>query len=662
MAFFPDISLRRAIVLLVVVVSILTAGTGITVKLTTEHLVNDDARISARDWAQFLAVNLTDLKQIAAGELPNASSLAFLEATRKAGQVFRTVIFNREGYSQLVADHEGIKSVDVSDFSAEAARSVASGSTVIDISEGEAADLPAYFARAYVPVFVDGEPAASVAVFVNETEQRANFRNTFLVAALILCSITALAFGMPAIAWYRRTKEKQQVDRRVRFLANHDSLTGLANRVRLTERLDGALSALPSSGGQIAVHFIDIDHFKEVNDLLGHDGGDFLLSTLGQRLGALTRIEDMVGRLGGDEFVVVQTGVSGKEQAEVFAQRIASAMGEPMYFKEQKIKIDVTIGVALAPADGMTSERLLKSADLALYKGKEAGRNRITIYAHEMDDLQQARRELEKAINDAIANDRFVVHYQPIFEIGRHRLIGFEALLRLSAQDGTLIPPATFIPVAEDMHVIDKLGAWVLRSACRTAATWPKNLTVAVNLSPLQFQAGTLTEVVAAALKESGLEAHRLELEIIETVMLQNNERTVAQLRDLKALGVAIVMDDFGTGYSSLSYLWKFPFDKIKIDRSFVQSFEKAGDDAATVVKSIIALGRELRMQVTVEGVETLKQADFLHESGGDQVQGFYFGRPLPASEINASILADFPKTLPVTAPLDRTNVTPVRS
>jgi diguanylate cyclase (GGDEF)-like protein len=654
MAFLPDVSFRRAIALLAAVVTILTAGTWMVVKVTTDHLINQDASKNARDWAQFLAANINDFKQIAAGELPSESSMVIFEATRKSGPVFRYLIYNRYGYSQLVADQKNITSVDVSDFSAEAAQAATTRNTVIDVAEGKTAELPTYYARAYVPVIVDGESIATVAAFVDETEQRANFRNTFLVAALTLCSITALAFSMPAIAWYRRTKEKQRVDRRVRFLANHDALTGLANRVRLNERLDSALALLPASGGQIAVHFIDIDHFKEVNDLLGHDGGDFLLSTLGQRLNALTRIEDLVGRLGGDEFVVVQTGVSGKDQAEVFARRITSAMTEPMYFKEQKIKINVTIGVALAPSDGMTSERLLKSADLALYKGKEAGRNRITVYAREMDDILLARRELEKAIRDAIANDRFVVHYQPIFEMGHDRLIGFEALLRLPAPDGTLIPPATFIPVAEDMRIIDKLGAWVLRSACRTAVTWPKNLTVAVNLSPLQFESGTLTEVVAAALKESGLEAHRLELEIIETVMLQNNERTVAQLRDLKALGVAIVMDDFGTGYSSLSYLWKFPFDKIKIDRSFMQGFEKAGSDVETVVKSIIALGRELRMRVTVEGVETLKQANFLQDSGGDQVQGFYFGRPLPASEISANILADVGKTLPPTASLDK--------
>lgn len=657
MAYLKDISFRRAIALLVFVVSVLTAGTAITVKLTTERLINDDARTNARDWALFLAANLTDLKQIAAGELPNASSLAFLEGTRKAGQVFRTVIFNRHGYSQLLADREGIKSVDVSDFSAEAAQSIATRSTVIDISEEKAADLPAYYARAYVPVIIDGEPVASVAVFVDESEQRASFRNTFLVAALILCSVTALAFGVPAIGWYQRTQEKQQADRRIRFLAHHDALTGLSNRARLIERMDSELAVLRTAGGKIAVHFIDLDHFKAVNDSLGHDGGDYLLSTFGQRLRALTRIEDLVARLGGDEFVVVQTGVNSKEQAEAFARRIVSVLSESMRFKEQEIKANVTIGVALAPDDGTTSERLLKSADLALYNGKGAGRNRICFFTPGMDKALQARLALEEMIRHAIANDGFVLHYQPIFEISHDRLIGFEALLRLPAPDGTLIPPAAFIPEVEDMHLIDKVGAWVLRTACRTAMAWPENLTVAVNLSPVQFESGTITEVVAAALKESGLDPHRLELEIIEIVLLRNNERTVAQLRDLKALGVSIVMDDFGTGYSSLSYLWKFPFDKIKIDRSFMQNFETAGRDVETVVKSIIALGRELRMPVTVEGVETMKQADFLHNSGGDQVQGFYFGRPMPASEIGANIFADFRRARPATPPSDRGKV-----
>lgn len=246
--------------------------------------------------------------------------------------------------------------------------------------------------------------------------------------------------------------------------------------------------------------------------------------------------------------------------------------------------------------------------------------------------------------------------------MNHNRLIGYEALVRLPAKDGTLIPPDKFIPVAEEMHLIDKLGAWVLRKACKTATAWPEELTVAVNLSPTQFESGTINEIVRAALEDSGLEPRRLELEIVETLLLGNNERTMQQLTALKALGVSIVMDDFGTGYSSLSYLWKFPFDKIKIDRSFMQNFEKSGRDVETVIKSIIALGRELRMRVTVEGVETLNQADFLNGADADQVQGFYFGRPMPASEIGANILTEFCKTLPATPSPDSAKLSLVKS
>jgi diguanylate cyclase (GGDEF)-like protein len=457
-----------------------------------------------------------------------------------------------------------------------------------------------------------------------------------------LCLGAALSFGLSAIAWYRRTKEKQQADRRIRFLAHHDALTELSNRPYLIEKLEKTLAVLPVRGGSLAVHFIDLDRFKEVNDTLGHDGGDFLLKTVAERLRATIRVDDVVARLGGDEFVVVQNGVAGKDQAESFARRLAAVLTAPVKFKEHEILATVSIGVALASEDGNSPERLLKSADLALYKAKADGRNCIRFFLPEMDSELQARIELERIIRDAVLHDRFVLHYQPLFEMSDRRLIGFEALIRLPADDGTLIPPLVFIPVAEDLRLIDKIGAWVLREACRTAATWPEHLTVAVNLSPAQFVAGRVSDIVAAALKEAGLAAHRLELEITETLLLGNTEAIMAELQALKAMGVAIVMDDFGTGYSSLSYLWRFPFDKIKIDRSFMQGFDGSGRDAETVVKTIIALGRELRMRVTVEGVETAKQAAFLDKADGDQAQGFFFGRPVPASEVGADILADF--------------------
>jgi diguanylate cyclase (GGDEF)-like protein len=540
-----------------------------------------------------------------------------------------------------VSDH-GVAPPNLSAFSADAVRSLASNAPVVDVRAGIPPERPAFYAQAYVPVLVDGRPVAIVAAYVDQTERHDIFYRTFLIAAVSLCLGAVLSFGLPAIAWYRRTKEKQQADRRIRFLAHHDALTELANRPSLIERLEKALAVLPLRGGSLAVYFIDLDYFKEVNDTLGHEGGDFLLKTIAERLRSVTRGDDIIARLGGDEFIVVQPGVHSKEQVDAFAHRLRSAFAAPMQFKGQEIVTAASVGIAVAPADGQTPERLLKSADLALYKAKADGRNCVRFFLPEMDTELQSRIELERMIRDAVLHDRFELHYQPLFEMLDRRLIGFEALIRLPADDGTLIPPLAFIPVAEDLRLIDKIGAWVLREACRTAATWPEHLTVAVNLSPAQFVAGSVSDIVAAALKEAGLAAHRLELEITETLLLGNSEAIMAELQTLKAMGVAIVMDDFGTGYSSLSYLWRFPFDKIKIDRSFMQGFDGSGRDAETVVKTIIALGRELHMRVTVEGVETAKQADFLDKADGDQAQGFYFGRPVPASEVAGDILADF--------------------
>ena len=630
----------RYLGLLTVVLAALVGGTWITVKLTTDYLLYRNATEAARNWAQFLTANVPDLEQIAAGETPSSSSMEFLNATKHSEEVFRYVIFNRYGYSILVADRGKIAPVDLSEYSAAAARTIKEDQPIVDAKEGRTPNEPAYYSEAYVPVVVGGRPVAVVAAYVDQTDEREAFYRTFLVAAAALCGLTVLSFGVPAIAWYRRTREKQQADRRITFLAHHDTLTGLANRARMIERLEAALAVLPSSNALVALHFIDIDHFKQVNDTLGHDGGDFLLSTVGERLSAMVRIEDMVARLGGDEFVVVQTRVANKEQAEAFAQRIASVLSVPTYFKEQEIRASFTIGVALAPQDGATAERLIKSADLALYDGKAAGRDCIRFFAPEMDEALQRRIKLEKIIRDAVAHDGFVLHYQPVFEMVNKQLVGFEALVRLPAPDGTLIQPDAFIPLAEEMRLIDKIGAWVLRDACRTATSWPADLAVAVNLSPTQFESGSIEDTVADALKSSGLSPHRLELEIVETLLLHNTEAIMATLKRLKEMGVSIVMDDFGTGYSSLSYLWKFPFDKIKIDRSFMESFEKSGRNVETVVKTIIALGREMNMRVTVEGVETPDQVDFLYDANADQVQGFYFGRPLPASKLSGDVFS----------------------
>ncbi len=635
-------SIGRNVAMIALALLLLIGGTLVAVKMTTDYLLYQSATSDARSWAGFMAKSIADLEPIAAGELPSAASMSFFQWAQKSDQVFRYEIFNREGYSQLVADHNRIVLLTLSEYSAAAARAGMTGRPVVETKEGNSPELPSFYARAYVPVLVDQVPIAVVAAYVDQTQERDRVHYAFLLAAVSLCLLSGLSFGVPAIALYRRTKEKQRGDLRIRFLAHHDALTGLANRARLVEKLDEALAALPSRGGSFAVHFIDIDGFKEINDSVGHDGGNFVLTTVAERLRASAQPGAVVARLGGDEFVVLQSRVDGKHAAEEFANRLARALNAPMRYQENEIVSTVSVGVAMAPMDGNNPERLLKSADLALQKGKSDGRNCVRFFRPEMDAALLERIELEKAIRNAVLNDRFVLHYQPTIQISGRRLVGFEALIRLPAEDGTMIPPLVFIPVAEELRLIDKIGAWVLREACRAAALWPKHLTIAVNLSPAQFASGSVSAMVAATLQETGLEPHRLELEITETLLLGNTQANLTELQTLKAMGVAIVMDDFGTGYSSLSYLWRFPFDKIKIDRSFMQGFEDSRRDAETVVKTIIGLGRELNMRVTVEGVETARQAAFLEKADGDQAQGYYFGRPVPASEVAARILADF--------------------
>ncbi|MGA7958376.1 MAG: GGDEF domain-containing protein [Xanthobacteraceae bacterium] len=367
MRVLADLSLRRGVAVLLTALCLLIGGIWVGTKITTDYLLYKDATSTARNWARLLAETVRDLEQIAAGEKPTRASMTLFEWAQKAGQVFRYEIYNPEGYSQLASDH-GVTQVNLSTFSAEAVRAVATNGPIVDVRAGTLAGQPKFYALAYVPVIIDGRSVAVIAAYVDETEKHDLFYRTSLIAALSLCAGAALLFGLPALAWYRRTKEKQQADRRIRFLAHHDALTGLANRAQLVQSLEQALAVLPLRRDGIAVHFLDLDRFKRVNDSLGHDGGDSLLKTVAERLRAVIRVEDVVARLGGDEFVLLQTGVAGRVQAEDFARRIVSAVTVPMTLKDRPFLATVSVGVALAPADGTNPERLLKSADLALYR------------------------------------------------------------------------------------------------------------------------------------------------------------------------------------------------------------------------------------------------------------------------------------------------------
>ncbi|WP_051332752.1 putative bifunctional diguanylate cyclase/phosphodiesterase [Cucumibacter marinus] len=632
---------HRAIAIIAIVLGLVVGSTIGAVKLATDRLLNASATSTAQHWANLLADTVGDLEQIGAGMPPSQASTAFFDWARQAGHVFRYEIYNRQGYSQLISD-KIIEQVDISEYSVDAVKSLQSESPVVSVFEGDGTTKPEFFSRAVLPVIEDGEPVAIVAAYVDQTAERQLFRNTFAVVSVFLCLVTGLAFSLPAMAWYRRTREKRVADRRIRFLAHHDALTGLTNRVRLVERLNQMLQRLPDTGTGLAIHFVDLDRFKEINDTYGHSAGDLVLRAVAERLNRASAEGDLVSRLGGDEFIVIQHNVSDMQGAGFYAEHLAEQVGHPIVLPcGQEVASTASVGIAMAPADGTNSERLLKCADLALYAAKAAGKNCARFFEPEMDARLEERIALERRLREAIRTGDFVLHYQPIVALPERRLVGFEALVRLPHEDGSLIPPGVFIPVAEDLQLIDRLGEWVLRNACAAAADWPSHLKVAVNLSPTQFDSGPISEMVSDILDETGLGAARLEIEITEQLLISDTEAVMQELARLKSLGISIAMDDFGIGYSSLSYLWRFPFDRLKIDRSFMQSLDSKGRNTARVIHTIVALGREMDMDVTVEGVETARQLAFLQTVQPDQLQGFYFGRPMPLDEATSMILKD---------------------
>jgi len=416
-------------------------------------------------------------------------------------------------------------------------------------------------------------------------------------------------------------------------LAHYDPLTDLPNRVLFQKSLTEALARRSRKGDQLAVHFIDLDRFKTVNDTLGHPLGDALLGEAAERLRRCVREGDTVARLGGDEFAVVQTGLSDMDGATRLAARIVTAMAAPFDLAGHQVVIGASVGVAASPSDGEDADELLKKADMALYRAKGDGRGAFHFFEQAMDEQLQARRALELDLRRALQDGEFELFYQPLYHLGDERVTGCEALLRWNHPERGMVSPADFIPLAEEIGLIAPLGEWVLRAACAEAAGWPDHVRLAVNLSPAQFRDRSLVATVVSALAGSGLPAQRLELEITESVLLQDNAANMTMLHDLKALGVRISMDDFGTGYSSLSYLRSFPFDKIKIDQTFVRDILH-DSDALAIIKAVLDLGASMGVTTTAEGVETQAQLDALRGQGCAEIQGYFISRPAPASEI----------------------------
>jgi diguanylate cyclase (GGDEF)-like protein/PAS domain S-box-containing protein len=429
----------------------------------------------------------------------------------------------------------------------------------------------------------------------------------------------------------------REAQEKLAYLAHHDPLTSLPNRTRFREDLEQTLR-LVNRDGRVAVLCLDLDHFKEINDSLGHPIGDDLLKDVACRLRASVREGDTVARLGGDEFAIVQAGIDLQaSESSSLAGRLVEILGTPYFIQGHQLNIGVSIGIAFAPNDGEDPDQLLKNADMALYRAKEDGRATYRFFEPGMDARAQARRVLEIDLRAALTRDEFEVHYQPIHDLSTDQITAFEALIRWKHPLRGMISPMDFIPLAEETGLITQLGEWILRKACMDAAAWSREVRVAVNLSPVQFKNSNLVQSVISALAASSLAPGRLELEITESVLLQDSEATLAALHKLRSFGVKISMDDFGTGYSSLSYLRSFPFDKIKIDRSFVHELATR-DDSMAIVRAVTGLGKSLGISIVAEGVETNEQLGLLRTEGCTEVQGFLFSRPRPAQDVEAML------------------------
>jgi diguanylate cyclase (GGDEF)-like protein len=626
---------RREFAFLAVCIILPVLGGMFLCQSLLEKMLREDAEGTCSEWVSMVVARYPDTLGLLSGGTPSVKTKNFLDEASQIGDLYRFRIWDASGH--LVFNSERMASDGPPIKGQQVAEAFASGTIINEVHVGsEPHDMP-FFVESFIPVKQNGAVVGVFELYLDQSDDEILYKRSLFLTEFIIGALVLLAGGIPGYVIYRKMLQLRASRAEALFLSEYDSLTGIPNRIRLNDAAKRALNMSRRNKRGVAVLMIDMDRFKAINDGFGHTAGDRVLKAVAKRLRSSIPEEDIVARFGGDEFVVLQIGMHQPNGASSLADRLIGILSEPYLIGDVELTCGASIGVAISPQDGENFDALIACADAALYKAKASGRNSIGFFEPGMDAKIRERRQIEIDLRRALATGLFQLAYQPLYSFHDGRLLGFEALLRWP-EGWSPKSPAVFIPVAEESGLINSLGAWALETACRTAVGWTSPLKIAVNLSPVQFRDGNIVYMVKNALKISGLDPERLVLEVTESLWIQDSDSVLSQLKHLRGLGVSIALDDFGTGYSSLTYLWKFPFDIVKIDQSFVREMETE-PKAAAIVNTIMSLGKVLDLTITAEGVETKEQARILKEAGCDQAQGFLFGRPLPVAAANA--LAD---------------------
>lgn len=639
--------LYGTVALCVCVIAAISVVVGLSINSAVERVVMRDASDKAEHWGDYAVERIPGIEELVQTGTPTDEQRDVIRKIRAVGDIFRFKLFDANGRLSLISDDTHIMDPAgvTADEDPEPKQVAQTGRPIIEVYDGsQKPDRPDLYAEAYVPLTAaDGTVLGVVEVYVDQTATRAYFLASFRTFGIMLIAFTSLVFVVPGAAFLLQRFLARKSQQTAEFLARFDPLTGVLNRRAF---MDQAKNLIVDQGKAV-VCYLDLDRFKQINDKYGHAAGDAFLAHVSQVLRLNCRSDDLLARFGGDEFVIVFQNIDIQSVIQK-VRIILLECAKEVVIGDTRLTGSISIGLAERNA-GESLDQTLSNADAALYHVKAAGRNDFAVYGCEMGEELRRRHKREARLREAAKNCDFEIHYQPLVSDMGGTVIGHEALLRLKDDDGQPISPVVFIPLAEELGLIDTIGKWTIETATRTMAASASDRMLAINLSTIQFRSGELVGIVKHALQASGFPAHQLELEITESLLLEDSPHVAMQIDTLKEMGVAIAMDDFGTGFSSLSYLWKYGFDRLKIDQSFVAALDDHPVRSREIIETVVLLGTKLGMKITAEGVENARQAELLSSLGCDVLQGHHFGMASPFNE-TLSATHGTPAALPKTA------------